>query len=651
MKDKIISFFKYLEFLGRMLLGRPITVSPVPGSEAPDAQDRDDLDLGYTNKSGTICVAWEHPLMKGMSAKEKEWFRLGVFAHELLHQLLTDFEALEHALEDTKSETERKMIQTFANLVEDPAIEYFAPVPRLLQHALRYVIDWTFYRAPALETGKTPLCQLINALVMYGDTGRLKGKFTFPEAEEYFKKIKPEFLMEVYDADASFRPLCARSWAELVRPLWEEDEKTEEEMKEQMKALADLLKQLGKSLSAGSGAPKSDPAEPSPEKRREMHGRLTECFGESFGEEEDDENDKGGKSDEKSDGKSDGSGEAPDGDETKDDGSAKDGKGAADGKALTVVLRPSLDKEAEDCLKKIDEAIADIEKSMKPAATKLPTYRGEVAGGDDRSITVNNTPVMDQVTDRDRAIYKNLRARLGNTPQALAKVLRELMRRHMTQTFHSSHGRLNVRRWASGMSQFVFDKRVTEKNAGGTRIFLIIDLSGSMHGTGKIDAARDVAIIFAETCHMLKIPITIMGYTAELGSGRTLDHFHYVRNGTEKERVSLAKIEAMCENADGYSFRYMEQDIIQSKADKKIVLILTDGYPAAPAFYGRGGRDGFKDTRDAFNRLKKSADGVFAFGLGTYEEQMKKIYGNSFVQVNDVSKLPQIVANRFKTFW
>ena len=106
----------------------------------------------------------------------------------------------------------------------------------------------------------------------------------------------------------------------------------------------------------------------------------------------------------------------------------------------------------------------------------------------------------------------------------------------------------------------------------------------------------------------------------------------------------------MGENADGYSFRYLEQEVRQSRAEKKVVLILTDGYPASPAFYGAGKRDGFKDTRDAFNRLQRSAN-ILAFGLGTSEEQMKEIYGNSFVQVSDVAMLPQVAANRFKEFF
>ena len=618
------AFYKYLEFLARMILGKAVMIRLVPGSDTEDAEGDEKLPLGYTSAEGVIFLAWMHPIMKGLSEKEKEFLRLGVFAHELLHQLLTDFDALQETVREGRSNKEREMIQTFANLIEDPAIEYFAPVPRLLKKALRFLTEWVFYCSPPLETWDAPLMQLLNALVMYGDTGKLKGKFTFPEAERYYREIIPEFTMEIGDPDASFRPVCARGWTELTRPLWEADERLEEQMK-------GFLEKLAKSMAVGSGEPMVSPKEPGEEKRERIRhdeeGRTEDDGGASFP----------------------GVDRIDTGSGTNLSGGCGPGTGESTREMREVVRRPLLAEDDTALLDSAEAVIRDIKKEMEPEKTKIPSHSVSAGDGDRIPYKVCNTPVMDEVNDSDRETYRLLKERIAGTPDALARVLRELMRRHTATTYHTTHGRLNVRRWAAGTSQNIFDRKVQDRDCGGTHIFLAIDLSGSMCASGRIEAARDVAIIFAETCNRLKIPIMIMGYTAEL-NGRSLDHFHYVRTGSERERASLVKIRPMGENADGYSFRYLEQEVRQSKAEKKIVLILTDGCPASPAFYGAGKRDGFRDTRDAFNRLKRSAS-ILAFGLGTSEEQMKEIYGNSFVEVSNVAALPQVVANRFKEFF
>lgn len=667
MMKEIEAFYRYLEFLARMVLGRPVTVKPVPGSTDVNAEENESLAVGYTTAEGEIYILWEHPLMKGQTPEEKEYFRIGVFTHEVLHQILTDFDAL-LAATDVEDLQEQQMIQMFANLVEDPAIEYFAPVPRLMQQALRFAINWTFYKSPGLEESETPLIQLVNALVMYGDTGELKGEFTFPEAEHYYQEIIPEFVMEISDRDAAFRPFCARSWVDLIRPLWEQ------KGSEGSPSLEDLLEQLrkrGKGMAVGSGSPTSSPAEPGKEKEEAMKDRMDKVAGgddddpgeagtsEGSGDTETEETGKAASKD-KSDSEGEGAGAGEDGmsPDTTDGGmetTASGGGGIAvtSRKTRTVILRPSLSEDDGELLARAEESIKDIKKDIEKEkeGTTLPTYTESVAGGDTKPFTVVNTAMMDMVDEDDIKVYQALRKDLGGTPDSLAKVLRELMRRHMTETFHSCHGRLNVRRWATGMSQHVFDRKVTEKNCGGTHLFMAIDLSGSMQGM-RINMARNCAIIFAETCKILKIPLMVMGYTSEIG-GRTLDHYHYMRNGSEKERTSLAKIgtTTMYENADGYSFRYLEQEVRRSKAERKIVIILTDGFPASPEFYEYGDTQGQRDTKDAFNRLKRAADGILAFGLNTDEEDMKKIYGNSFVQVDNVTKLPQIVAGRFKKFF
>ena len=43
MMKEIEAFYRYLEFLARMVLGRPVTVKPVPGSTDVNAEENESL--------------------------------------------------------------------------------------------------------------------------------------------------------------------------------------------------------------------------------------------------------------------------------------------------------------------------------------------------------------------------------------------------------------------------------------------------------------------------------------------------------------------------------------------------------------------------------------------------------------------------------
>ena len=86
-----------------------------------------DMNLGYTNgEKGEIYLAWEHPIFSDLKEDEKKAFRLGVFTHELLHQVYTNFSYTETLLDSFKDKYEKMVFMKFANTLEDPAIEYFA---------------------------------------------------------------------------------------------------------------------------------------------------------------------------------------------------------------------------------------------------------------------------------------------------------------------------------------------------------------------------------------------------------------------------------------------------------------------------------------------------------------------------------------------
>lgn len=206
--------------------------------------------LGYTCADKTIHLAYDHPAMDGLSANERAAFRKGVFCHELLHQVFTSFSALESALVGLKG-PERRIFSLISNVLEDPAIEYWAPtaVSGPLLHSLRFSIAHIYKNSPDINTATTAFGQYVSALIQFGDMGLLKGTFTFPEAKQIFAKTANLFEEGVKEPIAEKRMDFAKQIFEISRPLWQE----QADMEQAMQELAEMLSEQGKSAMSGSG--------------------------------------------------------------------------------------------------------------------------------------------------------------------------------------------------------------------------------------------------------------------------------------------------------------------------------------------------------------------------------------------------------------
>lgn len=225
--------------------------------------------IGYTSSNNQIHLAYDHPIMKDLNDVERVSFRKGVFAHESLHQIFTDFGAYERMLARYPV-FERPIFSVFCNVPEDTAIEGFAPqvMGGTLLESLRFSIAYIYKQSPNLEESKSPFSQLINAMIQFGDMGLLKGNFTFPEARKIFVKIAPIFATCVEEPNCKKRLEYSREMMEIARPLWEEDVKNNEKMAEMMEELAKNCKSAMKGKGKGRDADEVEEGEESKASKR-----------------------------------------------------------------------------------------------------------------------------------------------------------------------------------------------------------------------------------------------------------------------------------------------------------------------------------------------------------------------------------------------
>lgn len=231
-----------------------------------------DDSLGFTSKDKTIHLAYEHPAMDGLSDDEKVAFRKGVFCHEMLHQVFTDFNALEKALLGL-SGPERRILSMISNVLEDPAIEYWAPsaVSGPLLKALRFTIAHIYKDSPNIEESDTAFGQYVSALIQFGDMGLLKGRFTFPEAKKAFADTADIFEKGVTEPIAEKRMDYAKQIFEISRPLWQDELEREKALQE----LAEMLSELGKSAMTGSGHGQDGDPSSAPNTKKDRRRKVT----------------------------------------------------------------------------------------------------------------------------------------------------------------------------------------------------------------------------------------------------------------------------------------------------------------------------------------------------------------------------------------
>lgn len=90
-------------------------------SKRMPVKDAKEGELGYTSPDTGIFIAHKHPMFDMLDEDRQRFFRKGVFAHELLHQIFTNFDYTTKLLNGLKPH-ERSAFKLIANVLEDPAI-------------------------------------------------------------------------------------------------------------------------------------------------------------------------------------------------------------------------------------------------------------------------------------------------------------------------------------------------------------------------------------------------------------------------------------------------------------------------------------------------------------------------------------------------
>ena len=170
------------------------------------------------------------------------------------------------------------------------------------------------------------------------------------------------------------------------------------------------------------------------------------------------------------------------------------------------------------------------------------------------------------------------------------------------------------------------------------------DESGSMSGARAM-AAKATALLIYTFCHMVGVKVAIYGDDTS-GGVNLYCYTDFDTYDIEDDKYRLCNISAGGCNRDGFAIRYLKERLAEQDADKKLMIIISDGQPADDNYYGTAA---LADLQAICKECDREGIGYIAAAIGADKEDIKAIYGERhFLDISDLNTLPEKLTNLIK---
>ena len=195
---------------------------------------------------------------------------------------------------------------------------------------------------------------------------------------------------------------------------------------------------------------------------------------------------------------------------------------------------------------------------------------------------------------------------------------------------------------APGFNERVFKTRIENKTLDAA-ITVLVDMSGSMGGD-KAYYALASTVLLNEVCSTLNIPLEIIGFTDGYTSFSSVAPVMFVYKAFSDLKVSEDALihdfstssRYMNGNPDGENILWTHDRLIKRKEKKKIMVVMSDGSPAASK--SSWGLEGF--TKKVIREIEAGRK-VDIYGLGLCSDSVKHYY-----KAHDVVFIPQEIPSK-----
>ena len=305
-------------------------------------------------------------------------------------------------------------------------------------------------------------------------------------------------------------------------------------------------------------------------------------------------------------------------------------------------------------------AAADIERLLNRIAedsvtTDLERQRTEELTELAQSISYGDIhDGVNKTVHRIASVSDDMKEKYQSIAGELLHISRQLQKSVLQQMQDSRRGgkqtSLLMGRRLDSHALFRTDSRVFYKNALPNEmpalcVGLLLDESGSMSWNDRATYARSTAIILYDFCQALGIPITVYGHS----TSDRVDLYSYAEFEAidRDDRYRMMDISARGSNRDGAALRYVAEKLVRRPENIKLLMLVSDGQPADYNYYGTAAEE---DLRGIKHEYQRKGIIFVAAAIGADKENIERIYGDAYLDITDLTKLPIKLAGIIKRF-
>ena len=190
-------------------------------------------------------------------------------------------------------------------------------------------------------------------------------------------------------------------------------------------------------------------------------------------------------------------------------------------------------------------------------------------------------------------------------------------------------------------------------NGRNIAVMLLLDLSESLNKPASggsqtlLELNREAVSLLAWAIEKLGDPFAIAGFNSNTRHDVRYLHIKgYSERWDDEVKGRLAAMEANYSTRMGAAMRHATHYLEKQQADKKLLLILTDGEPAD--IDSKDGRILIEDARQAVKELDRKNIYSYCINLDPKaDEYVKDIFGKQYTIVDNVTQLPERLPELF----
>lgn len=186
----------------------------------------------------------------------------------------------------------------------------------------------------------------------------------------------------------------------------------------------------------------------------------------------------------------------------------------------------------------------------------------------------------------------------------------------------------------------IFYKTKLPNDQADIAVCLLIDESGSMSDCDRITKARAAALIIHDFCKGLEIPLAVYGHTED----NDVQLYSYAEydsmDGNDAYRIM--DMSSRCGNRDGAALRYAAERLMTRREEIKLLILISDGQPAANGYHGTAAEADLRGIKQEYSR---KGIHLFSAAIGDDKPNIKRIYGDGFLDISDLNRLPVNLGN------